>query len=157
ASFGALAKSAYLVPGGHISRTIGNFCRITDRADPWLIYSRMVDNIMDAAIHYTRLYRYGRSELLEQTVIEPTADTEIQRLTAAGNGLIIVVPHCAGAVLSSARLNTICRSVLLVREPRDPARCELMLEYVRKLGPEYILTRNSPPATVMRNIIRALR
>src|SRR5262249_37378227 len=60
-------------------------------------------------------------------------------------------------VLSSARLSTFCRTVLLVREPKDPGRRELMLEYLRKLGPELILSRTTPPATVMRNIMRALR
>src|SRR5258705_3497485 len=68
-----------------------------------------------------------------------------------------LVPHCVGAVLSSAGLSNFCRATLLGREPRSPARCQLMLEYVQKLGPKYILSRNVPPATVTRNIVRSLR
>jgi len=155
--FGALAKAGYFVPGSHLRRTVGNFCRATGRTDPWPIYSRMVGNFEQALLHYANLYRYGRSELLAQSVIDPTLEREYQRLGKGGQGMIFLVPHCAGAVLSSARLSTFCPTVLLVREPRDPARCKLMLEYVRKLGPEFILVRNTPPATVMRSIIRALR
>jgi lauroyl/myristoyl acyltransferase len=117
----------------------------------------MVDNIEQVALRYACLYRYGRAELVEQTVIDPTVVTEFQRLVRGEKGVIILVPHCAAAVLSSAGLNTFHPTVLLVREPRAPARCELMLEYVRKLGPEFILTRNTPPSTVTRNIVRALR
>jgi len=70
---------------------------------------------------------------------------------------MILVPHCVGAVLSSAALSNFCPTTLLLREPRSPARCQLMLEYVQKLGPKYILSRNTPPATVTRNIVRSLR
>jgi lauroyl/myristoyl acyltransferase len=80
----------------------------------------------------------------------------LERVRQTRKGLIIVVPHCVGAVLSSAKLSTACPTVLLIKEPRNPGRCELMLEYVRKLGPEYILARRTPPATVMRQIVRAL-
>jgi lauroyl/myristoyl acyltransferase len=117
----------------------------------------MVENLEEVALHYATLYRHGRSELLAQTVLDTTLETEHERLSKKGQGVIIVVPHCAAAVLSSARLSTFCQTVLLVREPKDIRRCELMLAYLRKLGPELILTRTSPPATVMRNIARALR
>jgi lauroyl/myristoyl acyltransferase len=152
---GAAAKAAYFVPG-HLSGTVGNFCRVTDRTDPWPIYSRMVDNVLSAALHFARLHRHGRSGLLAQTTIAPAVAAELQRLRQDGKGAIIVVPHCVGAVLSSAKLNTACPAVLLVKEPRNPGRCELMLKYVRELGPEYILARRTPPATVMRQIVRAL-
>jgi lauroyl/myristoyl acyltransferase len=155
--FGALAKAGYFLPGSHFRRTVGNFCRATGRTDPWPIYCRMVDNLGQAALHYAKLYHYGRSELLAHSVIDPTLQREYERLGGGDQGMILLVPHCAGAVLSSARLSTFCPTVLIVREPRDSARRELMLSYVRKLGPEFILVRNTPPATVMRKIIRALR
>ena len=104
ASLGAVAKAAYFLPGSHISRTIGNFCRATDRSDPWPIYSRMVGNIERVALHYAKLYRHGRSELLAQTVIDPSLPREYQRFGNCKNGFIILVPHCAAAVLSSAAL-----------------------------------------------------
>ncbi len=156
ASLGAAAKAAYFVPGSHLSRTVGNFCRVTGRTDTWPVYSRMVDNLQTAALQFARLHRHGRSELLAQTAIAPGVAAELQRLRQDGTGGIIVVPHCIGAVLSSAKLSTVCPTLLLVKEPRDPGRCELMLDYVRKLGPEYLLARRTPPATVMRQIIRAL-
>jgi lauroyl/myristoyl acyltransferase len=153
---GAAAKAAYFVPGGHLSRTVGNFCRVTGRTDPWPVYDRMVDNILSALLHFARLHRHGRSELLAQITIAPAVEAGMQRLRQDGKGGIIVVPHCIGAVLSSAKLSTVCPTVLLVKEPRDPGRCELMLDYVRKIGPEYILARHTPPATIMRQIVRAL-
>src|SRR5579862_8862162 len=79
--FGALAKAAYFVPGGHLRRTLGNFCCVSGRSDPWEIFSRMVDHVEEAALHYARLYRYGRSDLVAQTVIEPVVENEIRRLT----------------------------------------------------------------------------
>ena len=151
-----MARAGYFLPGSHLRRTVSNFCRVTGRTDPWPVFSRMVDNIEDTLLHFARLHRYGRAELVAQTVIDPTTEAEIQRAGAAGRGLIILVPHCAGAVLSSARLNEFWPTVLLVREPRQADRCELMLDYVRKLGPEFILARNTPPATVMRQMVRAL-
>jgi lauroyl/myristoyl acyltransferase len=154
---GAVARAAYFLPGGHLRRTVGNFCRAAGRTDPWPVYSRMVDNLESAALHFARLHRYGRAELVEHTVLDPVMEAECQRLGGLGQGLIILAPHCAGAVLSSARLNQFRPTVLLVREPRQPDRCQLMLEYIRKLGPEYILARNTPPATVMRQMVRALR
>jgi len=156
-AFGALFRAAYFVPGNHLRRTVGNFCRATSRSDPWPIYSRMVGNLQQATLHYGGLYRRGRSNLLAQTVIDTTLATQYERLRNSKSGLIFLVPHCAAALLSSARLSTFCPTVLLVREPRSPIRCQLMMEYLRKLGPELILTRNAPPASIMRSIMRALR
>lgn len=154
---GGLGKAGYFIPGSPIARTVGNFCRAAGRSDPWPVYSEMIGNVERAALHYAKLYRYGRSKLLSQTIIGPSLTAEYQRLSGRNRGLIILVPHCIGAVLSSAGLNNFCPTTLLVREPHTPARCRLMLEYVQKLGPKYILSRNTPPATVMRNIVRALR
>jgi lauroyl/myristoyl acyltransferase len=117
----------------------------------------MVDNVEQAALYFAGLYRYVRSTLLAQTVIDPRVEAELQRPRANKQGAIILVPHCAGAVLSSAKLSTVCPTVLLVREPKDPVRCRLFLEYIKKLGPEFILVRNMSPALVIRNIVRALR
>jgi lauroyl/myristoyl acyltransferase len=156
-SIGAVARAGYFLPGSHLRRAVGNFCRTTGRTDPWPVYSHMVDNLQTAALHLARLHRYGRAELLAQTIVDPAAQAEIRRHTGMGQGLIVLVPHCAGAVLSSAQLNQFWPTVLLVREPRQPDRCRLMLEYLDKLGPEYILARNTPPATIMRQMIRALR
>lgn len=156
-SIGALARAAYFLPDSHLRRTVENFCRVAGRSDPWPVFSRMIGNIEEAALHFVGLYRYGRSELLAQTVIDPAVEAELGRLTAEKRGVIITVPHCAGALLSSARLSTGWPTVLLVREPKDPGRCRLMLEYLQKLGPEFILARNTPPAQVIRNIVRALR
>jgi len=156
-SIGALAKAAYFVPDGHLSRTMDNFCHVAGRSDPWPIFSRMINNIEHAALHFTSLYRYGREELLAQTAIDPRLEAELRRLSGEKKGGIILVPHCAGAVLSSARLSTVCQTVLLVREPKDPGRGRLLLEYLQKLGPEFIFARNAPPAQVIRNIVRALK
>jgi lauroyl/myristoyl acyltransferase len=117
----------------------------------------MIRNVEHAALHYATLFRHGRSKLLSQTVIDPSWANEYQRLGTGNRGLMILVPHCVGAVLSSAALSNFCPTTLLLREPRSPARCQLMLEYVQKLGPKYILSRNVAPATVMRNIVRSLR
>jgi lauroyl/myristoyl acyltransferase len=157
ASIGGLAKAGYFVPGSPIPQTVGNFCRAAGRSDPWPVYSRMIRNVERAALHYATLFSYGRSKLLSQTVIDPSLTAEYQRLGSGKRGLMILVPHCVGAVLSSAALSNFCPTTLLVREPRSPARCQLMLEYVQKLGPKYILSRTVPPATVMRNIVRSLR
>jgi lauroyl/myristoyl acyltransferase len=157
ASVGGLAKAGYFIPGSPIPRAVSNFCRAAGRSDPWPVYSQMVRNVEHAALHYATLFRYGRSKLLSQIVIDPSWATEYERLGSGNRGLIILVPHCVGAVLSSAGLSDFCPTTLLVREPRSPARCQLMLEYVQKLGPKYILSRNVPPATVMRNIVRSLR
>ena len=157
ASIGGLAKAGYFVPGSPIPRAVGNFCHAAGRSDPWPVYSQMIRNVQHAAFHYATLFRYGRSKLLSQTVIDPSLAVEYQRLGGGNRGLMILVPHCVGAVLSSAALSNFCPTVLLLREPRSPARRQLMLEYVQKLGPKYILSRNVPPATVMRNIVRSLR
>jgi len=157
ASIGGLAKASYFVPGSPIPRTVGNFCSAAGRSDPWRVYSQMIRNVEHAASHYATLFRYGRSKLLSQTVIDPSWAVEYERFGSGNRGLIVLVPHCVGAVLSSAALSNFCPTTLLVREPRSPARRQLMLEYVQKLGPEYILSRNTPPATVMRNIVRSLR
>jgi KDO2-lipid IV(A) lauroyltransferase len=154
---GAVARAAYFFPGSHLSRTVTNFCRVTGRSDPWPIFTRMIGSVERAALHFGRLYRYERPELLAQTSIDPGVEAQLQRLKAAKQGVIILVPHCAGAVLSSARLHTVSPTVLMVREPRDPGRCGLMLEYLKKLGPEFILVRSTPPAVVVRNIMRALK
>jgi lauroyl/myristoyl acyltransferase len=157
APIGGLAKAGYFLPGSPIARTVGNFCLAAGRSDPWPVYSQMIRNVEHAAVHYATLFRHGRAELLSRTVIDPSLAVEYQRFGGGNRGLIILVPHCIGAVLSSAGLNNFCPTTLLIREPRSPARCRLMLEYVQKLGPKYILSRNTPPATVMRNIVRALR
>lgn len=157
APFGVLARGSYFVPTSYIRRTVGNFCRVTGRPDPWPIYSRMVENWEQAAVHYATLYRYGRSKLLSQTIIDPSLAVEYERFDYGKGGIIILVPHCVGAVLSSAGLNNFYPTVLLVREPRSPGRRQLMLEYLQKLGLKFILSRTVPPATVMRNIVRALR
>lgn len=154
---GAVARAAYFLPNSHLSRTLGNFCQVAGRTDPWPVFSRMIDNIEQAALHFTRLYRYGRSELLAQTAIDSGLEAELRRLGGNQQGAIILVPHCVGAVLSSARLSTVSPTVLLVREPKDPGRCRLLLEYLQKLGPEFIFARNAPPAMVIRNIVRALK
>jgi lauroyl/myristoyl acyltransferase len=153
---GALARAAYFVPGSYVRRTVADFCAATGRSDPWPIYSRMVSNLEQVALHYGVLYRYGRERLLAQTVIGKSLATQYQDLANREGGLIFLVPHCVGSVLSSAGLSTFCPTVLLVREPRAPVRRQLMLEYLDKLGPEIILSRNATPASVTRNIVRAL-
>src|SRR5205085_2064981 len=82
---------------------------------------------------------------------------EYERFGKGKEGILVLVPHCAGAVLSSGKLNHFSPATLLVREPKSPARCALMVEYIEKIGPKFILSRNTPPATVMRNIARALK
>jgi lauroyl/myristoyl acyltransferase len=155
--FGGLGRAAYLIPGSHVRRTVRDFCQATGRSDPWPIYSRMVSNLEQAALHYGVLYRRGCAELLAQTVIDASVVKQYERFGNDQGGLILLVPHCAAAVLSSARLSKFCPTVLLVREARSPVRCQLMMEYLQKLGTEVILTRNAQPASVMRSIMRALR
>jgi len=134
-SLGGLAKAAYFFPGSPIPQTVRNFCRAAGRSDPWPVYSRMIRNLEHAGSHFATLFRYGRSELLSQTIIDPSWAVEYQRLGSGNRGLIILVPHCVGAVLSSAGLSSFCPTVLLLREPSSPARCQLMLQSVEKLGP----------------------
>ena len=157
AALGTLARASYFVPGSYVRRTVGNFCRATGRSDPWSIYSGMVGNVEQAALHYATLNRYGRSKLLAQTDVDATLAREYQRFGNGKGGLLFLVPHCAAAVLSSAGLSQFCPTVLLVREPSSPVRCQLMTEYIQKLGPGFILSRTAPPATVMRNVVRSLR
>src|SRR5262249_6450689 len=40
---------------------------------------------------------------------------------------------------------------------KSPERCRLLQEYLKMLGPKFILSRNMAPATVVRHISRALR
>jgi lauroyl/myristoyl acyltransferase len=156
-TIGALARTAYFVPGSHVRQTVADFCRVTDRSDPWRIYSIMVRNLQQAGLYYASLKRNGRSELLANTIIDASLATQYSRLRQTAGGSIFLVPHCAAAVLSSARLSTFCPTVLLVREPRSPTRQALMMNYLEFLGVEFILTRMVPPATVVRNILRALQ
>jgi lauroyl/myristoyl acyltransferase len=156
-TFGLVARAAYFVPGSHIRRTVGHFCRVTGRSDSWRIYNAMVRNLREAGLHYAALARHGRDHLLAQTVIDPSLELEYGRLRKSEGGVIFLVPHCAASVLSSAGLSTFCPTVLMVREPRSPKRYELMMSYLRKLGPEFILSRNATPASVMRNVVRSLR
>lgn len=157
AGIGAAAKAGYFLPGSPMRRKVGNFCQVAGRTDPWPIYSRMVDNLEAAALHFARLHRHGREQLVAQTAVDSTLAQQYQRLDARRTGAILLVPHCAGAVLSSAGLSVFCPTALLVRESREPGRGRLMIEYLEKLGPRLIVSRNTAPATVMRNIARALR
>lgn len=157
AAFGALARAIYFVPGSHVRRTVTQFGVVTGRSDPWRIYSGMVRNLQQAGLHFARLKRSGRAPLVARTIIDKTLEREYARFGRGAHGLMFLVPHCAGAVLSSAGLQEFCPTVLLVREPKSAARQELMMEYVAKLGPEYILSRNASPGTVMRHIMRSLR
>ena len=157
AGIGAVAKAAYFVPGSPVRRKVGTFCQVTGRSDPWPVYSKMVDNIEAAALQFARLYRHGREQLVARTVVDPTLAEQYQRLDGRRTGLILLTPHCAGSVLSSAGLSAFCPTGLLVRESREPVRGRLMIEYLEKLGPKLIVSRNAAPATVMRHIARALR
>ena len=154
---GAAAKAAYFLPGSPVRRKVGAFCQAAGRTDPWPIYSRMVDNLEAAALHFARLHRHGRERLVAQTVVDSTLAEQYRRLGASRTGLILLTPHCAGSVLSSAGLSVFCPTALLVRESREPVRARLMIEYLEKLGPRLIVSRNTAPATVMRHIARALR
>ena len=153
----AVAWAVYGLPGSPVRRTVQNFARATGRDDAARIYAGMVRNIRRAGLHFAALNRGGRARLVTDTIIDPSLATQYGRWDNGKDGLIFLVPHCAGAVLSSAGLSTFCPTVLMVREPRQPRRQELMLDYLRKLGPEYILARNTPPTTVTRNMIRCLR
>lgn len=155
--FGGLARAAYFAPGSHVRRAVTDFCTVTDRPNPKAIYFRMIGNLVQAGVYYANLRRHGRSRLLSQTIIDPTLATQYERFARSDGGVIFLVPHCAGAVLSSGGLNAYCRTVLLVREPRSPARCEIMMEYLKKLGPDFILSRTAAPASVMRSVMRSLR
>ena len=156
-SIGILGKVAYFLPGSHLRKTIGNFCAATGRSDPWPIYSRMVNGLEHVALHYATLARYDRTKLLSQTDIDPGWVKEYQRWGGGKSGIIILVPHCAAAVLSSGGLSNFCPTTLLVREPKSDERRALMFDYIQKIGPKFIQSRIVPPATVMRNIVRALR
>jgi lauroyl/myristoyl acyltransferase len=117
----------------------------------------MLKNLQEAGLHYAGLNRHGRSLLLENTMMDTSVSSQSKLFIENQKGLILVVPHCAGAVLSSAGLNKFCPTVLLVREPQSPTRFQLMMQYLEKLGPEFILSRTASPPTVMRNMLRALR
>jgi lauroyl/myristoyl acyltransferase len=156
-AFGAPARMAYFAPRSYVRRTVSDFCRATGRTDPWRVYSKMVGNLEQAALHYSILNRRGRSTLLAQSVIDESLVTQYDRLSHREGGLIFLVPHCAASVLGSAALSTFCPAVLLIREPRSPVRHQLMMRYLQKLGPEIIPSRNVPTTTVMRNIVHSLR
>jgi lauroyl/myristoyl acyltransferase len=154
-SLGMVAKTGYFWPNNYVRRTVSSFCLVTGLTDATAIYYGMIKNIEKVALQYANLYRNGREKLLAQTVIDPKLMAQFQ--PNGRSGIIILVPHCAAAVLSSARLHQYAPTTLLVREPKSPVRCRLMLEYINKLGPKFILSRNMAPATVVRHISRALR
>jgi len=154
-SLGLVAKASYFWPDNYVRRTVSSFCLATGLTDATSIYFGMVNNIEKVAFHYANLYRYGPEKLLAQTVVDPKFMAQYQH--NGRSGIIILVPHCAAAVLSSAGLHHYAPTTLLVREPKSPQRCQLMLEYLKKLGPKFILSQNTTPATVVRQISRALR
>jgi lauroyl/myristoyl acyltransferase len=154
-SFGLVAKAGYFWPDNYVRRTVSSFCLATGLTDATSIYFGMVNNIEKVALHYANLYRYGREKLLAQTVLDPKLMAQFR--DNGSSGMIILVPHCVAAVLSSAGLHHYAPTTLLVREPKSPLRCQLMLEYLKKLGPKFILSQHTAPATVVRHISRALR
>jgi lauroyl/myristoyl acyltransferase len=153
---GALARAAYFLPGSHVRRAVGDFCRATGRSDPWAIYSRMVANFQQTALYYGELHRRGPARLIEQTVIDDTLAAQCEPVRQGRHGLILLIPHCVAAVLCGAGISAYAPTALLVRESRSPSRRRLMMSYLEKLGPEVIPSRDVAPSRVARDVMRAL-
>ena len=155
-SFGILGKACYFTPCSHARRTVGNFCRVTGRSDPRRIYFQIVDNLLFAASGFGRLMFDGTDAVAEMVTFDEAGAARLEAARAQYGAAILVVPHCAGSVLSAAGFARRFPTLVLVRESRSPRRARLLRRYFEKLGSELLFVRRADPAIVARTILRAL-
>ena len=154
---GLLMKSWYFAPRSHVRRTARNFCRLTERADPRKLYFQLIDNVVRSCRLFGQLMRHGPDAVADQTDFAETSLAICHEAFEKAGTAIFVVPHCAGSVLSAARLGKEFPTVILARESKSPRRSRIMLKYLEKLGPELLQVRRSDPTSIARGILRAFR
>lgn len=155
-ALGLLMKAGYFVPGSHLRRTTRDFCRATGQANPRAICFGLIDNGMRAIATFGRLHRSGAEAIAEQVTLDDACIARIEKARAQFGTVIVVVPHCAGSVLSAAGIGRRYPTVVLVRESKSPHRSAILRQYFDKLGTDLFFVRRTDPTVVARGILRAL-
>jgi KDO2-lipid IV(A) lauroyltransferase len=155
-SFGFLGKAYYFTPCSHARRTVGDFCRVTGRSDPRRIYFQIVDNLLFAASGFGRLLSDETGAVADMVTFDEAGAARLEAARAQYGAAILVVPHCAGSVLSAAGFARRFPTLVLIRESRNMSRSRLLRRYFEKLGSELLFVRRADPAIVARTILRAL-
>lgn len=157
-SLGILARGYYFAPRSHARKVVKDLCKVAGRSDPRAVYFGLVQRMVFAAHAFGRLFRAGVAEAVADIVrYDEGVRSKCDEIRDRYGSAIVVVPHCAGSVLSATLVSRTFPSVLLVRESKSRRRSEIMTEYLGKLGPELLFVRRASPASVARRILGAIR
>ena len=152
-----LVGSYYYFPASHVRRTVNDLCAIIGRSDPLWITQTLFENVGIVARLLGKLLHEGSESVSRHIEFEEGTLQRIEGIREKYGGGIFVVPHCTGSVLSVALVGRILPVVVMVRESKSERRRRLTREYFDKLAPETIEVRRTPPATIARRILRALK
>jgi len=152
-----LAGCSYFLPRSHVRRTVEDLCAVIGRSDPLWVTQKLFDNLACVARLVATLLREGSEAVAGAVEFEPGSMERVLRVRERYGGGILLVPHCAGSVLSVARAALLFPVVVMARESKSPRRRRILRSYFEKLAPEMIEVRRTPPATVARRILKALK
>jgi lauroyl/myristoyl acyltransferase len=153
----SLARQYYFFPRSHVRKCVTNLCTVIGRSDPLWITDRLFGNLALTLRLAGQLLNEGGAAVAEHMTVPPDSLARIEAMHAAYGAGIFVVPHCAGSVLAAAKIGQIMPSVIMARESKSPLRKRILRQYLARLGPDIIETRGTPPATIARRILTALR
>jgi lauroyl/myristoyl acyltransferase len=155
-SFGLLGKAYYFTPYSHARRTVGNFCRLTGRADSQAVYFQIVENLLFVASGFARLLSDGTDGVAGMVRFDESTAARLEAMRAQYGAGILLVPHCAASVLSGVGFARRYPTLVLIRESRSASRTALLRKYLNRLGAELLFVRRTEPRTAARAILRAL-
>ena len=145
----------YYLPRTPLRRTTTAFTSVIGEASPRKFYSAFVGQVV-LGFRGMEDLRSGRTEEIDGLLKIPD-EARLQAILSAGNGALMVMPHCHASVLAVRGLAARYPTLMMVSPTANEARAQAQLSYYKNLGCGFLDVRRSNEGTVARSILTALR
>lgn len=147
--------AGYYLPGSPLRPAASAFAKVLGRDSARILYREFANRFILALMRIERL-RLGHLEETSALFRFPD-QKKLDAVLAGGTGAFIGLPHCHASIAMARGLAENYPVLLLVRDPVDEKRAKAMRVYYENIGCELFDVRNSPPISVARSVVGALR
>jgi KDO2-lipid IV(A) lauroyltransferase len=147
--------AGYYLPGSPLRPAAAAFSKVLGQDSAKILYREFANRFILALRRIERL-RLGHLEETSALFRFPERE-KLDAALARGTGVFIGLPHCHASIAMARGLAESYPLLLLVRDPVDEKRAKAMRVYYNNIGCELFDVRNSPPISVARSVVGALR
>ncbi|HMB48157.1 MAG TPA: hypothetical protein VKN63_07770, partial [Afifellaceae bacterium] len=144
----------YYWPRSHMKKTARALAAATGTMTPREIYRGFANGLTRTALRMERISQ-GRTSEIDALFRMPEKE-RFETLLQENGGMLMVMPHCHGSLLTVRCLAARYPTLMLIREPKNDARAEAQRRFFAHLGCEVLDVRRASEAQVARSVLKAL-